>query len=97
MEVSIYIGFWTLKMKYIQYGLYGKVAFKNARANLFLELDGASNSLWSGTVFLFLFYFIKFIFCGGCVEMMDCGSWPLTTSSLKFVGGGLASAQGDLD
>ena len=51
-----------------------------------------------GRELYFYFYFILLIyFCGGCVEMMDCGSWPLTTSSLKFVGGGLASAQGDLD
>jgi hypothetical protein len=31
MEVNIYIGFWTLKMKCIQYGLYGQAALKNAR------------------------------------------------------------------
>ena len=31
MKVNIYIGFWTLKMKCTQYGLYGQVAFKNAR------------------------------------------------------------------
>ena len=31
MEVNIYIGFWTLKMKCTQYGLYGQAAFKNAR------------------------------------------------------------------
>jgi hypothetical protein len=34
MEVNIYIRFWTLKMKYTQYGLYGKAAFKNARVRL---------------------------------------------------------------
>jgi hypothetical protein len=27
MEVNIYIGFWTLKMKCTQYGLYGQAAF----------------------------------------------------------------------
>ena len=31
MDVNIYIGFWTLKMKCTQYGLHGKAAFKNAR------------------------------------------------------------------
>ena len=31
MKVNIYIGFWTLKMKCIQYGLYGQAAFKHAR------------------------------------------------------------------
>ena len=38
MEVDIFIGFWTLKMKYIQYVLNGQAAFKNARAILFLEV-----------------------------------------------------------
>jgi hypothetical protein len=37
MKVNIYIGFWTLKMKCTQYGLYGQAAFKNARAVLFFE------------------------------------------------------------
>jgi hypothetical protein len=32
-----HIGFWTLKMKCTQYGLYGQAAFKNARAILFFE------------------------------------------------------------
>jgi hypothetical protein len=31
MEVNIYIGFWTLKPKCTQYGLYGRATFKNAR------------------------------------------------------------------
>jgi hypothetical protein len=31
MEVNIYIGFWTLKTKCTQYGLYGQATFKNAR------------------------------------------------------------------
>jgi len=30
-DVNTYIGFWTLKMKCTQYGLYGQEAFKNAR------------------------------------------------------------------
>ena len=35
MEVSIYIGFWTLEMKGTQYGIHEEVAFKNARAMVF--------------------------------------------------------------
>jgi hypothetical protein len=31
MEVTIYIGFWTLKMKCTQYGSCGQVACKTAR------------------------------------------------------------------
>jgi hypothetical protein len=31
MKVNIYIGFWTLKIKFTQYGLYEQAAFKNAR------------------------------------------------------------------
>ena len=34
MEVNICIGFWTLKMKCTQYGLYGQAAFKDARVML---------------------------------------------------------------
>ena len=41
----IYSGFWTLKMKCTRYGLYGQVAFKNARVILFLEIgQGAWSS-----------------------------------------------------
>ena len=29
VEVNIYIGFWTLTLKYSQYGLYGQATFKN--------------------------------------------------------------------
>ena len=32
MEVKLYIGAWTLKMKCTQYGLYGQAIIKNARA-----------------------------------------------------------------
>jgi hypothetical protein len=32
MEVNIYIGFWTLKVKCTQYGICSQAAFKNARA-----------------------------------------------------------------
>ena len=31
MEVKIYIGFWTLKPKCTQYGLYEQATFKNAK------------------------------------------------------------------
>ena len=41
MKVNIYIGFWTLTVKCTQCGLYGKVAFTNARANLFFKAGGA--------------------------------------------------------
>ena len=42
MEMNIYIGFWTLKMKCTQHGLYGQAAFKTARTIYFLKLDEAS-------------------------------------------------------
>ena len=38
MEVNIYIGSWTLKMKCTNYELYGQKAFKNARAILFFKV-----------------------------------------------------------
>ena len=40
MEVYIYIGIWTLKVKCTQYGICGKVAFKNARAMVFSKSNG---------------------------------------------------------
>jgi hypothetical protein len=41
MEMNIYIGFWTLKMKCTQYGLYGQAAFKNAKIILDSEDQGS--------------------------------------------------------
>ena len=41
MEVNIYIGFWTLKMKCTQYGLYEQATSKTARA-IFLFKVGQS-------------------------------------------------------
>jgi hypothetical protein len=38
MEVIMYIEFWTLEMKCTQYGICEEVAFKNARATIFLEV-----------------------------------------------------------
>ena len=38
MEVNIYIGLWTLKMKCTQFGLYRQATFKNVRAILFSEV-----------------------------------------------------------
>jgi hypothetical protein len=38
MKVNIYMGFWTLEMKYTQYGICGEVAFKNASVMVFLEV-----------------------------------------------------------
>src|ERR1700738_383706 len=40
MEVNIYIGFKTLKMKCTQYGICGQVAFKNASIMVFSKLGG---------------------------------------------------------
>jgi hypothetical protein len=36
--MPVYIGFWTLEMKYMEYGICGEVAFKNARTTVFLEV-----------------------------------------------------------
>ena len=43
MEVNMYIGFWTLEMKCTQYGDFEEVAFKNARAMIFLVVG------WGGS------------------------------------------------
>ena len=48
MEVNIYIGFWTLKMKCTQYAICGEVAFKNVRAMIFWKSDGAGRSFRTG-------------------------------------------------
>ena len=40
MEVNIYIGFETLKMKCTQYGICGQVAFKNASTIVFSKSGG---------------------------------------------------------
>ena len=45
MEVHIYIGFETLKVKCTQYGICSQVALNNARAMFFFpKLGGAGNS-----------------------------------------------------
>jgi hypothetical protein len=51
MEVHIYIGFETLKVKCVctQYGICSQAAFKNARAMFFSKLGGAGNIFWSGS------------------------------------------------
>ena len=49
MEVNIYIGFWTLKVKCTEYGICNQAALKNARAKFFLKLGGASSSFRSGS------------------------------------------------
>jgi hypothetical protein len=54
MEVNIYIGFGTLEVKCTQYGICGTIAFKNAKAMVFLNSDG-----WAiifGQVQIFLNY-----------------------------------------
>jgi hypothetical protein len=38
MKVNIYIRFWTLEMRCTQYAICGEVAFKNARAMIFLKV-----------------------------------------------------------
>ena len=47
MKVNIYIGFWTLEIKYTQYGISGEVAFKDARALIFL-IVGQGGQKFSG-------------------------------------------------
>ena len=49
MDVNLYIGFWTLKMKCTQDGLYGQVAFKNARAILFFEVGQSGQGAWTSS------------------------------------------------
>ena len=48
-SAHIYIGFETLKVKCTHYGNYSQMAFKNARAMLFLKLGGAGNNFQSGS------------------------------------------------
>ena len=47
MEVNIYIGFWTLKMKCTQYELYEQTCFKNARAILLFEVTRSGYGVWA--------------------------------------------------
>ena len=51
LEVHIYIGFQTLKVKCTQYGICSQVAFKNARAIFFLKLGGSGYFFRSGEIF----------------------------------------------
>ena len=48
MKVNVYIGFWTGEMKCTQYGICGEVAFKNARAMVFLEAGEAGRGFQMG-------------------------------------------------
>jgi hypothetical protein len=48
MQVNIYIGFWTLKVKCIQYGICEEVVIKNARAMVFSKSSGAGGNFQSG-------------------------------------------------
>jgi hypothetical protein len=52
MKVIIYIGLWTLEVKCTQYEICGEVAFKNARAMIFLKSSRAGNNFWSGSKIL---------------------------------------------
>jgi hypothetical protein len=85
MEVNIYIGFGTLKVKCTQYGICVQVAFKNARGRIFSEPGGRAADSGrvqeiSGPVF-------------GRVPKM-VGALPLTEYAPpeKFVGGYLTSS-----
>jgi hypothetical protein len=49
MEVNIYIGFWTLKVKWTQYRISSQANLKNARAMFFSKLGGAGNNFQSGS------------------------------------------------
>ena len=46
MEVNIYIGFWTLKLKCTQYGICGQNAKR--KGNGFFEIGRANNNFWFG-------------------------------------------------
>ena len=48
MEVNIYVGFWTLKVKCTQCVTCGQVAFKNTRAMVFPKPGGTGRSFRSG-------------------------------------------------
>ena len=50
MEVHIYIGFETLKVKCTRYGICSQTAFKNARAMFFSKLGGAGWAVVFGRV-----------------------------------------------
>ena len=49
MEVHIYIGFETLKVKCTRYGICSQTAFKNARAMFFSKLGRAGSCFRSGS------------------------------------------------
>jgi len=49
VEVHIYIGFETWKVKCTQYGICSQAAFKNARAMFSSKLCGAGSCFWSGS------------------------------------------------
>ena len=51
LEVHIYIGLQTLKVKCTQYGICSQAAFKNVRAMFFLKLGRSGNNFQSGQNF----------------------------------------------
>ena len=73
IEVNMYIGFWTLKMKCTQYGFHEESTFKNAKAVLFLKLGGAGGSF--RLEFIYIYNFL-----GGSLKVSDCEPRPLSTS-----------------
>jgi hypothetical protein len=74
MKVNIYIGFWTLKMKCTQYGLYEQAAIKNSRASLFFEIGAEWGAIYSWD-------FLFFYFLWSWLEVLDRGPWIQSTSS----------------
>ena len=78
MEVNMYIGFWTLKMKCTHYGLYEQTAFKQGQL-YFSKSGGAGNNFRSG-LDLFVCLFVHSFIVGCCLKVLDCGPWPPSTS-----------------
>ena len=46
MEVDMYMGLWTLKMKCTRYGLYGQAAFKSSRVMFVFEVGRSGQGAW---------------------------------------------------
>ena len=71
LEVHIYIGFHTLKVKCTQYGICSQLTFKNARAKFFLKLGGLDINFRSGEGF-------RVIYLTVCLPLFLLGSlaWP---------------------
>ena len=79
-HIYIYIGFWTLKMKCSQHGLYEQATFENAKAIFIFEIGR------SGQRYLVRLQ-LKLVFLHGCPEAQDRGPQLLSTSPWKFIRG----------